>query len=281
MAIKLDGKSLAEKVQDKLKEEVSKWNEAGKQLPKLVVILVGDDVGSQVYVRNKERAAKKIGFYSQVDRLEETVTEEELLKMIEDYNLDDDVDGILVQLPLPKHIDEEKILLAIDAKKDVDGYHPLNMGKLFIGEPDKLPCTPYGIIRLLKEYNIELSGKNAVVIGRSNIVGKPMAQLLLMEDATVTITHSRTKNLKELTKQADIVVVAIGKGEFLTADYIKEGAVVVDVGMNRHDDGHLVGDVKFDEVSQKASFITPVPGGVGPMTISMLMEQTVANRREK
>ncbi|MEG0286850.1 MAG: bifunctional methylenetetrahydrofolate dehydrogenase/methenyltetrahydrofolate cyclohydrolase [Vagococcus sp.] len=281
MAIKLDGKSLAEKVQDKLKEEVSKWNEAGKQLPKLVVILVGDDVGSQVYVRNKERAAKKIGFYSQVDRLEETVTEEELLKMIEDYNLDDDVDGILVQLPLPKHIDEEKILLAIDAKKDVDGFHPLNMGKLFIGEPDKLPCTPYGIIRLLKEYNIELSGKNAVVIGRSNIVGKPMAQLLLMEDATVTITHSRTKNLKELTKQADIVVVAIGKGEFLTADYIKEGAVVVDVGMNRHDDGHLVGDVKFDEVSQKASFITPVPGGVGPMTISMLMEQTVANRREK
>ncbi|MFW8052455.1 bifunctional methylenetetrahydrofolate dehydrogenase/methenyltetrahydrofolate cyclohydrolase [Vagococcus fluvialis] len=281
MAIKLDGKSLAEKVQDKLKEEVSKWNEAGKQLPKLVVILVGDDVGSQVYVRNKERAAKKIGFYSQVDRLEETVTEEELLKMIEGYNLDDDVDGILVQLPLPKHIDEEKILLAIDAKKDVDGFHPLNMGKLFIGEPDKLPCTPYGIIRLLKEYNIELSGKNAVVIGRSNIVGKPMAQLLLMEDATVTITHSRTKNLKELTKQADIVVVAIGKGEFLTADYIKEGAVVVDVGMNRHDDGHLVGDVKFDEVSQKASFITPVPGGVGPMTISMLMEQTVANRREK
>lgn len=280
MGIKLDGKGLADKIQNSLKEEVSKWEEEGKRLPKLVVILVGDDVGSQVYVRNKERAAEKIGFYSHVDRLETTVTEDELLQLIDNYNRDESVDGILVQLPLPKHIDEEKIILAIDAKKDVDGFHPLNMGKLFIGEPDKLPCTPYGIIRLLKEYGIEMAGKNAVVIGRSNIVGKPMGQLLLMEDATVTITHSRTQDLKEITKKADIIVVAIGKGEFLTADYIKEGAVVVDVGMNRHSDGHLVGDVKYDEVSQKASFITPVPGGVGPMTISMLMEQTVANRRD-
>lgn len=280
MGIKLDGKGLADKIQNSLKEEVSKWEEEGKRLPKLVVILVGDDVGSQVYVRNKERAAEKIGFYSHVDRLETTVTEDELLLLIDNYNRDESVDGILVQLPLPKHIDEEKIILAIDAKKDVDGFHPLNMGKLFIGEPDKLPCTPYGIIRLLKEYGIEMAGKNAVVIGRSNIVGKPMGQLLLMEDATVTITHSRTQDLKEITKKADIIVVAIGKGEFLTADYIKEGAVVVDVGMNRHSDGHLVGDVKYDEVSQKASFITPVPGGVGPMTISMLMEQTVANRRD-
>lgn len=277
---KLDGRALADKLQESLKQEVSQWKEEGKRLPKLVVVLVGDDVGSQVYVRNKERAAQKIGFYSQVDRLEETVSEEALLNLIQEYNQDASVDGILVQLPLPKHIDEEKIIMAIDAKKDVDGFHPLNMGKLFVGQPDKMPCTPFGIIRLLKEYDIEISGKHAVVIGRSNIVGKPMAQLLLMEDATVTITHSRTKNLKELTKQADIVVVAIGRGEFLTADYIKEGAVVVDVGMNRHADGHLVGDVKFDEVSEKASFITPVPGGVGPMTISMLMEQTVANRRE-
>lgn len=280
MGIKLDGRKLADKLQEELKQEVSVWEKQGKRLPKLVVILVGEDVGSQVYVRNKERAAQKIGFYSQIDRLSEEVTENELLNKIEIYNQDPEVDGILVQLPLPKHIDEEKIILAIDSRKDVDGFHPLNMGKLFIGQPDKLPCTPYGIIQLLKAYDIEIAGKHAVVVGRSNIVGKPMGQLLLMEDATVTITHSRTKNLKELTQQADIVIVAIGRGEFLTADYIKEGAVVVDVGMNRHDDGHLVGDVKFDEVSEKASFITPVPGGVGPMTISMLMEQTVANRRD-
>lgn len=275
----LNGRALADKLQDKLKQEVSEWEKQGKRLPKLVVILVGEDVGSQVYVRNKERAAKKIGFHSQVDRLPETTTEEELLQLVKTYNKDEEVDGILVQLPLPKHIDEEKVILTIDSKKDVDGFHPLNMGKLFIGQPDKLPCTPYGIIELLKEYDIEMEGKHAVVIGRSNIVGKPMAQMLLMENATVTITHARTTNLKELTKQADIIVIAIGKAEFLTADYIKEGAVVVDVGMNRHADGHLVGDVKFNEVSQKASFITPVPGGVGPMTISMLMEQTVSNRR--
>lgn len=209
----------------------------------------------------------------------ENTTEKELLRRINEYNEDQQVDGILVQLPLPKHIDEEKIILAIDSQKDVDGFHPLNMGKLFIGKPDKLPCTPYGIMRLLEEYKVEIAGKKAVVIGRSNIVGKPMAQLLLMNNATVTITHSHTKELKKITREADIVIVAIGESEFLTADHIKKGAVVVDVGMNRHSDGHLVGDVKFDEVSQKASFITPVPGGVGPMTIGMLMEQTVANAR--
>lgn len=279
MAKKLDGRLLADQLQEKLKQEVSEWKHKGKRLPKLVVILIGEDVGSQVYVKNKEAAAKKIGFHSQVDRLPEETTEKELLRRIKEYNEDQQIDGILVQLPLPKHINEEKVLLAIDAKKDVDGFHPLNMGKLFIGEPDKLPCTPYGIMELLKANNIEIAGKSAVVIGRSNIVGKPMAQLLLMADATVTVTHSHTKNLKELTKKADIIIVAIGHAEFLTADYIKEGAVVVDVGMNRHSDGHLVGDVKYDEVSQKASFITPVPGGVGPMTITMLMEQTVNNAR--
>lgn len=279
MAKKLDGRLLADQLQEKLKQEVSEWKHKGKRLPKLVVILIGEDVGSQVYVKNKEAAAKKIGFHSQVDRLPEETTEKELLRRIKEYNEDQQIDGILVQLPLPKHINEEKVLLAIDAKKDVDGFHPLNMGKLFIGEPDKLPCTPYGIMELLKANNIEIAGKSAVVIGRSNIVGKPMAQLLLMADATVTVTHSHTKNLKELTKNADIIIVAIGHAEFLTADYIKEGAVVVDVGMNRHSDGHLVGDVKYDEVSQKASFITPVPGGVGPMTITMLMEQTVNNAR--
>ncbi|HCM89326.1 MULTISPECIES: bifunctional methylenetetrahydrofolate dehydrogenase/methenyltetrahydrofolate cyclohydrolase FolD [Vagococcus] len=279
MAILLDGRALSDKIQANLKQEVAGWKQKGKRLPKLVVILIGEDVGSQVYVKNKENSAKNIGFHSQVDRLSESTTEEELLRRINEYNEDQQVDGILVQLPLPKHIDEEKIILAIDSKKDVDGFHPLNMGKLFIGKPDKLPCTPYGIIRLLEEHEIEIAGKNAVVIGRSNIVGKPMAQLLLMHNATVTITHSHTKDLKKITSEADIVVVAIGESEFLTADHIKEGAVVVDVGMNRHADGHLVGDVKFDEVSQKASFITPVPGGVGPMTIGMLMEQTVANAR--
>lgn len=279
MAKKLDGRLLADQLQEKLRLEVSEWKRKGKRLPKLVVILIGEDVGSQVYVRNKEAAAKKIGFHSQVDRLPEETTEKELLKRIKMYNEDQQIDGILVQLPLPKHINEEKILLAIDAKKDVDGFHPINMGKLFIGEPDKLPCTPYGIMELLKANKIEVAGKRAVVIGRSNIVGKPMAQLLLMADATVTITHSHTKNLEEITKNADIIVVAIGQAEFLRAEHIKDGAVVIDVGMNRHSDGHLVGDVKYDEVSQKASFITPVPGGVGPMTITMLMEQTVNNAR--
>ena len=281
MGKKLDGRLLANQLQEKLKQEVSEWKLKGQRLPKLVVILIGEDVGSQVYVRNKETAAKKIGFHSQVDRLPETTSEDELLKRITQYNEDQQIDGILVQLPLPKHIDEERILLAIDASKDVDGFHPLNMGKLFIGQPDKLPCTPYGIMELLRANDIELAGKNAVIIGRSNIVGKPMAQLLLMADATVTITHSRTKNLKEITQNADIIVVAIGQAEFLTADYIKEGAVVIDVGMNRHENGHLVGDVNFENVRPKASYITPVPGGVGPMTITMLMEQTVNNARIK
>ncbi|MGX7024151.1 bifunctional methylenetetrahydrofolate dehydrogenase/methenyltetrahydrofolate cyclohydrolase FolD [Vagococcus hydrophili] len=279
MAILLDGRALSDKIQENLKQEVAGWKQKGKRLPKLVVILIGEDVGSQVYVKNKENSAKNIGFHSQVDRLPENTTEEELLRRINEYNEDQQVDGILVQLPLPKHIDEEKIILAIDSKKDVDGFHPLNMGKLFIGKPDKLPCTPYGIMRLLEEHDVEVAGKKAVVIGRSNIVGKPMGQLLLMSNATVTITHSHTKDLKAITKEADIVIVAIGESEFLRADHIKEGAVVVDVGMNRHVDGHLVGDVKFDEVSRKASYITPVPGGVGPMTIAMLMEQTVANAR--
>lgn len=279
MAIILDGRALSDRLQEELKQEVAGWKQKGKRLPKLVVILIGEDVGSQVYVKNKENSAKNIGFHSQVDRLPENTTEKELLRRINEYNEDQQVDGILVQLPLPKHIDEEKIILAIDSQKDVDGFHPLNMGKLFIGKPDKLPCTPYGIMRLLEEYKVEIAGKKAVVIGRSNIVGKPMSQLLLMNNATVTITHSHTKELKKITREADIVIVAIGESEFLTADHIKKGAIVVDVGMNRHSDGHLVGDVKFDEVSQKASFITPVPGGVGPMTIGMLMEQTVANAR--
>lgn len=281
MAIIMSGRKLADKLQEGLREEVAIWQNEGKRVPKLVVILIGDDEGSKVYVRNKEAAAKKIGCHSLIERLPVETTEEDLLTKVKEYNDDEEVDGILVQLPLPKHIDEEKILLAIDAKKDVDGFHPLNMGKLFIGKPDKIPCTPYGIMRLLEEYAIDVSGKKAVVVGRSNIVGKPIAQLLTMSNATVTMTHSYTKDLQDITKEADILIVAIGVGEFVTKEFVKPGAVVVDVGMNRHEDGHLVGDVKFDEVSEVASFITPVPGGVGPMTISMLMEQTVDNVRSE
>ncbi|MGY3766527.1 bifunctional methylenetetrahydrofolate dehydrogenase/methenyltetrahydrofolate cyclohydrolase FolD [Vagococcus vulneris] len=280
MSIILNGRQLADNMQNKLSQEVAQWQEAGKRLPTLVVILVGDDSASQVYVRNKERAVKKIGFHSIVDKLPEATTEAELLNKINVYNDDDTVDGILVQLPLPKHINEEAILLAVDPEKDVDGFHPMNMGKLLMGEPDKIACTPYGIIELLKAYDINISGKQVVIIGRSNIVGKPMGQLMLMNDATVTMTHSKTRNLKELAQTADILVVAIGRAEMVSADYVKTGAVVIDVGMNRNSDGKLVGDVDFVSVSEKAAYITPVPGGVGPMTITMLMEQTMMNGRK-
>lgn len=243
--------------------------------PGLVVLLVGENPASQVYVRNKERSAKTIGIYSKVERYVQTISEADLLAEIEKYNQDPRFHGILVQLPLPEHIDEEKVLLAIDPKKDVDGFHPMNLGRLLAGNPDKIPCTPYGIMKMFEAYDIDLSGKRAVVIGRSNIVGKPMAQLMLMADATVTIAHSKTKQLPELAKEADILVVAIGRGHFVTKEFIKPGAVVIDVGMNRDENGKLIGDVKFDEVEPLASYITPVPKGVGPMTITMLMYQTV------
>lgn len=241
----------------------------------MVVLLVGENPASQVYVRNKERSAKSIGIHSKVERYPSTISEETLLAEIEKYNQDPNFHGILVQLPLPKHIDEEKVLLAIDPKKDVDGFHPMNLGRLLAGNPDKIPCTPYGIMKMFAAYDIDLTGKRALVIGRSNIVGKPMAQLLLMADATVTIAHSKTANLAELAKEADILVVAIGRGHFVTKEFIKPGAVVIDVGMNRDEHGKLIGDVKFDEVEPLASYITPVPKGVGPMTITMLMYQTV------
>lgn len=272
MAI-IDGKALAEKMQADLKTKTDKLIKKGIT-PGLVVILVGEDSASQVYVKNKERVANNLGFNSVVRRVEETVSEADLLKIINQYNLDSQFHGILVQLPLPKHIDEEKVLLTIDPQKDVDGFHPLNMGKLWEGNPLMIPSTPAGIMEMFKEYNVDLTGKSAVIVGRSNIVGKPMAALLLQENATVTITHSKTKDLKDVTKQADILVVAIGVGHFITADFVKNGAVVIDVGMNRNGEGKLIGDVKFDEVSEVASLITPVPGGVGPMTITMLMEQT-------
>ncbi|MDT2773243.1 bifunctional methylenetetrahydrofolate dehydrogenase/methenyltetrahydrofolate cyclohydrolase [Enterococcus durans] len=274
MAELINGKELAEKMQAEIAIKVNKLKEKDIH-PGLVVLLVGENPASQVYVRNKERSAKTIGIYSKVERYAQTISETDLLAEIEKYNQDPRFHGILVQLPLPEHIDEEKVLLAIDPKKDVDGFHPMNLGRLLAGNPDKIPCTPYGIMKMFEAYDIDLSGKRAVVIGRSNIVGKPMAQLMLMADATVTIAHSKTKQLPELAKEADILVLAIGRGHFVTKEFIKPGAVVIDVGMNRDENGKLIGDVKFDEVEPLASYITPVPKGVGPMTITMLMYQTV------
>ncbi len=270
----IDGKALAAKMQSALAEKTATLKEETGLVPGLVVILVGEDPASQVYVRNKERSALAAGFRSEVVRVPETISELELLDLIARYNQDEAWHGILVQLPLPAHINEEKVLLAIDPDKDVDGFHPTNMGKLWSGHAVMIPSTPAGIMEMFKEYAIDLEGKSALVIGRSNIVGKPMAQLLLDANATVTIAHSRTKNLPELARQADILVVAIGRGHFVTKDFVKPGAVVIDVGMNRDENGKLIGDVKYDEVAEVASFITPVPGGVGPMTITMLMEQT-------
>ena len=274
MANIIDGKALAENLQAKLAEKTAKLKAETGQEPGLVVILVGDNPASQVYVRNKERSALAAGFRSEVVRLPESTSQEELLTLIAKYNQDPAWHGILVQLPLPAHIDDEAVLLAIDPDKDVDGFHPTKMGRLWSGHPLMIPSTPAGIMEMFREYKVDLEGKNAVVIGRSNIVGKPMAQLLLSKNATVTLTHSRTHHLAKIAKKADILVVAIGRGHFVTKDFVKEGAVVIDVGMNRDENGKLIGDVKFDEVAEVASLITPVPKGVGPMTITMLMEQT-------
>ncbi|WP_417638300.1 bifunctional methylenetetrahydrofolate dehydrogenase/methenyltetrahydrofolate cyclohydrolase [Enterococcus faecalis] len=281
MSTVINGRELADQMQAEIQKDVEKMTQQGIQ-PGLVVLLVGENPASQTYVRNKERAAAKIGILSKVEKLPETISEEELLAEIDKYNQDSRFHGILVQLPLPKHIDEEKILLAIDPKKDVDGFHPMNLGRLFVGKPEMIPCTPYGIMKMFEAYDIDLTGKRAVVIGRSNIVGKPMAQLLLMKNATVTIAHSKTEHLAEVAKEADILVVAIGRGHFVTKEFVKPGAVVIDVGMNRNQEGKLIGDVAFDEVSEIASYITPVPKGVVPMTITMLMYQTVeAAKKQK
>lgn len=270
----IDGKALAQKMQQELAAKVNNLKQKKGIVPGLAVILVGDDPASQVYVRNKERAALTVGFKSETVRLSEFICQEELIAVIERYNADNTIHGILVQLPLPNHINDKKIILAIDPKKDVDGFHPMNTGHLWSGRPLMVPCTPSGIMELLREYNVNLEGKHAVIIGRSNIVGKPMAQLLLDKNATVTLTHSRTRQLEEVCRCADVLIVAIGQGHFITKQYIKEGAIVIDVGMNRDDNGKLIGDVTFDEVAEVAAKITPVPGGVGPMTIAMLLEQT-------
>lgn len=272
LVVKLDGKKCADAVHQSCKDRVQQLNEQGIQ-PKLVVILVGDDKASQVYVRNKQRVAEKIGLTSETILLPADTTEETLLEQIESLNQADDCHGILLQFPLPAHIDGNRCLAAIDPNKDVDGFHPFNVGKLAIGEEGMKPCTPLGIIHLLHAYDIPIAGKHAVIVGRSNIVGKPMAQLLLAENATVTVCHSQTENLAQITKQADILIVATGKSEWITKDYVKTGAVVIDVGMNRVD-GKLTGDVD-KAVAEVASFMTPVPGGVGPMTIAMLMQQTI------
>ncbi len=270
----MSGKNLAAEMNEEMQIMVNNLKSKGVT-PGLVVLLVGENPASQTYVRNKEKRAQSLGFHSIVERYSKEISEKELLSEIERFNKDKMIHGILVQLPLPTQIDSEKVLNAIHPEKDVDGFHPVNMGKLLIGEPDKIACTPYGIMKLLERYTIEIEGKTAVVIGRSNIVGKPMAQLLLMKNATVTMAHSKTKNLAELAKTADILVVAIGRGHFVTKEFIKPGAVVIDVGMNRDENGKLIGDVKADEVAEIAGYLTPVPGGVGPMTITMLLYQTI------
>ncbi len=263
----IDGKLTRDEILDKIKIEISSNN----YTPKLVVVLVGEDSASKIYVKNKVKMCEKIGIQSEVIHLLENTTEKELLKILEEKNNDTLVNGILVQLPLPKHISEEKILNAINPIKDVDCFHPVNVGNLYLGQGIFMPCTPFGIISLLEKYDIDITGKNAVVLGRSNIVGKPMAQLLLQKNATVTICHSKTQNLKEVVSSADIVIVAIGKPKFITKDFIKKDAVVIDVGIHRDENNKLCGDVDFEDVLPLVSKITPVPGGVGPMTIATLL----------
>ena len=270
MARLIDGKLISKQIKDELKEEAAQLKEQGI-VPCLAVIQVGHDPASTVYVNNKKKACAYVGIESKAFELEEDISQQELLNLVESLNQDDSVNGILVQLPLPKHIDEDVVIQTISPKKDVDGFHPVSVGNLWIGDKGFVACTPAGIIQLLKRSGISIEGKNCVVVGRSNIVGKPMACLMLRENATVTVTHSHTQNLKEITSKADILIVAIGKREFITADYVKEGAVVIDVGMHRNEENKLCGDVNFKEVEPKASAITPVPGGVGPMTIAMLM----------
>ena len=274
MAKILDGKLVSQRIKNELNEKVADMKEKGVSVG-LAVVIVGDDPASRIYVNSKKKACEEIGIYSEEHALPKATSEQELLALVDKLNHDDKIDGILVQLPLPSHIDEKKIINAIDPKKDVDAFHPVNVGKIMIGDFDFLPCTPAGVMELIAESGIEISGKNCVVIGRSNIVGKPQAMLLLHKNGTVTICHSKTKNLKEIVKNADIVVAAVGVPQMVTGDMIKEGAVVIDVGMNRLENRKLVGDVNFEECEKKAAAITPVPGGVGPMTIAMLMKNTV------
>ena len=275
MANIINGKEISAAIRAEIKEATERLVAESGVRPGLAVIIVGEDPASQVYVRNKKRACDEVGFYSESYELPENTTQEELNALVDRLNKDDKIHGILCQLPLPKHLDENEVIMRIDPKKDVDAFHPENVGKIMIGDYSFLPCTPAGVMALLERSGIDVCGKECVVVGRSNIVGKPQAMLLLHANGTVTICHSRTKNLAEVCRRADILVAAIGKADFFTGDMVKEGAVVIDVGMNRRADGKLTGDVDFASVEPKASYITPVPGGVGPMTITMLMQNTL------
>ena len=279
MAAIIDGKAISAQIRAEIKQETEEFKKACGIVPGLAVIIVGEDPASQVYVRNKKKGCEEVGFYSEVHELPAETTEEQLLALIDKLNNDTKIDGILVQLPLPKHLDEKAVINAIRADKDVDAFHPINTGKIMIGDYDFLPCTPAGVMRLLKETGVNVSGKKCVVIGRSNIVGKPQAMLLLQQNGTVTICHSRTADLKKECLEADILVVAIGKAKFITGEYVKPGAVVIDVGMDRDENGKLCGDVDFESAEKVASAITPVPGGVGPMTIAMLLTNTLKAAR--
>ncbi|WP_342469535.1 bifunctional methylenetetrahydrofolate dehydrogenase/methenyltetrahydrofolate cyclohydrolase FolD [Ureibacillus sp. FSL K6-3587] len=274
MAQLINGKEIGEKIRKEIAEQVSQLKEKGVT-PGLAVILVGEDPASQTYVRNKHRSCEAIGIYSEVIKLPESTTEDELLEKIHALNERQDIHGILVQLPLPKHINEDNVIAAISPEKDVDGFSPISVGKMMLGQDTFLPCTPFGVMKLLEYSGIDIAGKHAVVVGRSHIVGKPMGQLLLQKDATVTYTHSKTKDLPSITKQADILVAAVGRPKFITKDHVKPGTVVIDVGINRDENNKLVGDVDFEAVEPICSYITPVPGGVGPMTITMLLYNTV------
>ncbi len=270
----IDGKKVSAFIKDTVKEKAAELKIQGKEIT-LAVIIVGNDPASRVYVNNKKRACEYVGFKSLEFALDEQTSEQELLELIDKLNADKTVNGILCQLPVPKHINEEKVIDRITPEKDVDGFSKINVGKLWVGDYDLAACTPMGVMELLKYYDIDVCGKNCVIIGRSNIVGKPMAALLLEQNGTVTICHSRTRNLSEITKQADILVAAVGRAGFVTADMVKDGAVVIDVGINRNAEGKLCGDVDFDGVKEKSSYITPVPGGCGPMTIALLMKNTL------
>lgn len=274
MAKLIDGKELAKKIRMNLKNEVDELKNMGIN-PKLAVIMVGDDKASKVYVKNKSKACEEIGIEYEEFLMEDNISMEELLKLIENLNNRKDIHGILLQSPIPKNLQINEAFNKISYKKDVDGFNPINVGKLSIGEDCFISCTPFGVVKMLEEYNIETQGKNVVIIGRSNIVGKPLIQCMLQKNATVTVCHSKTENIKEITKDADILIAALGKAKFVTSDMVKDGAVIIDVGINRNDDGKIVGDVDFENVEKKASYITPVPGGVGPMTIAMLMTNVV------
>ncbi|QGH34889.1 bifunctional methylenetetrahydrofolate dehydrogenase/methenyltetrahydrofolate cyclohydrolase FolD [Gracilibacillus salitolerans] len=273
------GSELAQSLRDEMKEEVIGLHSKGI-IPGLTVVLIGDDPASKSYVKGKQKASNYVGVDSELIELPDSTTQEELLSLIDTLNKKDSVHGILVQLPLPAHIDEEVIIEAISPEKDVDGFHPISIGRMMTGKDTFYPCTPYGIIQMMKSKNISLEGKHAVVIGRSNIVGKPVGQLLLSENATVTYCHSRTKNMEQYIASADILIVAVGKAHFINGDHIKDGAIVIDVGVNRTEDGSLTGDVDFDSAKEKASYITPVPKGVGPMTITMLMHNTIKSAKK-